>query len=164
MRVWKFGDGINTDLITPGRYNMTDDPAELGKIAFIEHRPEYAKNVKKGDVIVGGRNFGCGSSRETAVTALKANGILFIAAKSFARIFYRNCINSGLIAITAPAEFIDAVSEKDTLSLGEGVVMNETRGTKADVSAPPIVSKLKEYGGILGFLKKHKIEELGGVR
>ncbi|MFA6908252.1 MAG: 3-isopropylmalate dehydratase, partial [Candidatus Micrarchaeia archaeon] len=70
MRVWKFGNSINTDLITPGRYNITTDKRELAKVAFIEHRPEFAREVKKGDFIVAGRNFGCGSSRETAVTAL----------------------------------------------------------------------------------------------
>ena len=99
---WIFGNNINTDLITPGRYNITTDAQELAKIVFIEYRPEFVKTVKKGDLIIAGNNFGCGSSRETAVTALKACGIKTIIAKSFARIFYRNCIDQGLLAIIAP--------------------------------------------------------------
>ena len=77
---WIFDNNINTDLITPGRYNITTDPQELAKITFIEHRPEFAKNVAKGDFIIAGNNFGCGSSRETAVTALKTCGIKAIIA------------------------------------------------------------------------------------
>lgn len=160
--VWKFADSINTDLITPGRYNMTTDMAELGRIAFIEHRPEYAKQVKKGDFLVAGRNFGCGSSRETAVYALKANGIRAILAKSFARIFYRNCINNGMLAIVAPAEFIDGISESDVLTMTHISITNETKSTTVQISIPPLMQKLGQHGGILEFLKKHKIEELEG--
>ena len=163
-RVWKFGDSINTDLITPGRYNMTDKAEELGKIAFIEHRPEYAKQVKTGDFIVGGRNFGCGSSRETAVTALKANGISAIIAKSFARIFYRNCINNGVVALTAPVDFVDSISEEDQIELTESEIINKTKNKRAPIVLSPIVKKIKEYGGILGFLKHHKLEELEGAK
>lgn len=127
---WVFGDNINTDLITPGRYNITTDAKELGKIAFIEYRPEFAKKVKKGDVIIAGKNFGCGSSRETAVTALKACGISKIIAKSFARIFYRNCMNQGVLAV------ID----------GEPV--------------PPLMKTLHRYGGIIPYLKKKGVTSL----
>ncbi|MEM2138502.1 MAG: 3-isopropylmalate dehydratase, partial [Candidatus Anstonellaceae archaeon] len=105
VRVWKFGNAINTDLITPGRYNLTVDKKELAKIAFIEHRPEFAKSVQPGDIIVAGRNFGCGSSRETAVTALKECGVAAIISPSFARIFYRNAINQGLVLIVADEKF-----------------------------------------------------------
>jgi 3-isopropylmalate/(R)-2-methylmalate dehydratase small subunit len=159
-KAWKFGDSINTDLITPGRYNMTVSAEELGKIAFIEHRPEYAKNVRKGDFIFGGRNFGCGSSRETAVTALKANGIRAIVAKSFGRIFYRNCLNGGLLVLTAPAEFIDGVSETDSVVLSGEEIVNETRGTRVKIVLSPIAHRLVECGGILEFLKKNRIEDL----
>src|SRR4030081_774286 len=92
-RVFKFGDGISTDAIIPGRYNVTTDPAALGKACFIEARPDFATSVQTGDVIVGGRNFGCGSSREHAPMAIKAAGVQAVVARSFARIFYRNAIN-----------------------------------------------------------------------
>jgi len=107
---WKFGDNINTDLITPGRYNITTDPMELAQIAFIEYRPEFKTKVKSGDFILAGENFGCGSSRETAVIALKYCGIKAIFAKSFARIFYRNCMNIGFLVVTLDT---DNIGEKD---------------------------------------------------
>ena len=159
-RVWKFSDSINTDLITPGRYNMTTDKAELGRIAFIEHRPEYAQGVRPGDFVVAGRNFGCGSSRETAVYALKANGISAIVAKSYACIFYRNCINNGVMALVAPAEFVEAALDGDDLSIEGGRLVNRTRNRSVPVSLPPLMIRLREFGGILNFLKTHKIEEL----
>ena len=112
MRIWKFGNSINTDLITPGRYNITTERKELAKVAFIEHRPEFAKQVKPGDMIVAGRNFGCGSSRETAVTALKECGIEAIIAPSFARIFYRNAINQGLLLVVSDEKFLQGVEEQ----------------------------------------------------
>src|SRR3989344_5715453 len=84
---WLFEDNINTDLITPGRFNITTDPLKLASIAFIEYRPEFHKKVKKGDFIVAGENFGCGSSRETAAIALKYCRLKAVLAKSFARIF-----------------------------------------------------------------------------
>jgi 3-isopropylmalate/(R)-2-methylmalate dehydratase small subunit len=96
MRAWKFGDDINTDVITPGRYTVTVDRKRLGEIAFIEYRPEFAKEVNEGDVIVAGNNFGCGSSREHSPVAIKAAGVSAVIAKTFARIFFRNSINIGL--------------------------------------------------------------------
>lgn len=95
-RVWKFGDDINTDLIIPGRYLDNYDPSHLARHAMEGVRPEFAQKVAKGDVIVAGRNFGCGSSREQAVIALKHAGVAVIVAESFARIFYRNAVNLGL--------------------------------------------------------------------
>ncbi|MDD5337389.1 MAG: 3-isopropylmalate dehydratase [Candidatus ainarchaeum sp.] len=160
MHIWKFGNSINTDLITPGRYNMTTDRKELAKIAFIEHRPEFAKDVKKGDFIVAGRNFGCGSSRETAVTALKECGIDAIIAPSFARIFYRNGINNGLLLITADEKFLSRVAEQHQLKLEANEILNITTGERAKAGLSPMLLKLRKYGGILEFLKKHRIEEL----
>src|SRR3989441_13332618 len=98
-RIFKFGDGISTDAIIPGRYNVTTDATALGKACFIEARPDFAGSVREGDVIVGGRNFGCGSSREHAPMAIKAAGIQAVGARSVARIFYRNAINIGLPVI-----------------------------------------------------------------
>ena len=94
--IWEFGDDVNTDEIIPGRYNTTTDPGELRKYVFAEVRPEFTKKCKEGDTISAGENFGCGSSREHAVIALKAAGIREVRAKSFARIFYRNAVNLGM--------------------------------------------------------------------
>jgi len=159
-RVWKFADAINTDLITPGRHNMTIDRAELGRIAFIEHRPQYAQEVKKGDFIVAGRNFGCGSSRETAIYALLANGISAVIAKSYARIFYRNAINNGLLLLVAPSGFIDQTEDGDPIELANARIRNATKKISTEISVPPMMKKLRDAGGILSFLQTHKIEEL----
>ena len=160
MRIWKFGNSINTDLITPGRYNITTDGKELAKIAFIEHRPEFAREVKPGDIIVAGRNFGCGSSRETAVTALKECGIAAILAPSFARIFYRNAINKGLLLVTVSEQFISETQESHQLQLTGSSVTNLTTGNSVAAGVSPMLLSLQKYGGILEFLKTHKIEEL----
>jgi len=156
---WIFGNNINTDLITPGRYNITTDAKELSKIAFIEHRPEFAKTVKKGDFIIAGNNFGCGSSRETAVTALKACGIKAVIAKSFARIFYRNCIDQGLLSIFAPT---DNINENDKLKIDieKQLVLNITKKKEIKAVIPPLMIKLYESSGIIPYLKKNGLGSL----
>lgn len=156
---WLFGDNINTDLITPGRYNITTDHASLAKIAFIEHRPEFAKTVKKGDFIIAGTNFGCGSSRETAVTALSACGIRAIIAPSFARIFYRNCLNQGLMAVTADT---NGIKETDVLKLDfdNQFVINTSQKKKIPATMPPIMIKLHNEGGIISYIKKHGMDSM----
>ena len=164
MKVWKFGNSINTDLITPGRYNITTDKKELAKVAFIEHRPEFARQVKKGDFIVAGRNFGCGSSRETAVTALLECGVAAIIAPSFARIFYRNAINNGLLLVVADEKFVEGVEESHQLELSGGSVINRTTGKSAEAGVSPMLLALQKHGGLLEFLKKHRIEELESVQ
>lgn len=152
---WKFGDNINTDLVTPGRYNITTDPRELARIAFIELRPEFSKQVRSGDFVIAGRNFGCGSSRETAATALKYSGIRAIAAKSFARIFYRNCINLGLLLVIADT---DGISETDVLKFDTGKMelLNETTGVSQKAGIPPLMLKMHQEGGMIRFIQKHK--------
>jgi len=160
MRVWKFGNSINTDLITPGRYNITTDRKELARVAFIEHRPEFAREVKKGDFIVAGRNFGCGSSRETAVTALLECGVAAIIAPSFARIFYRNAINNGLLLVVVDEKFIAGVEENHQLEMQNDTVLNCTTGKSTAAGVSPMLLALSRHGGLLEFLKKHKIEEL----
>jgi 3-isopropylmalate dehydratase small subunit len=108
-RVWKYGDNVNTDVIFPGKYTYTvSDPAEMAQYAMEDLDPRFAKEVKPGDVVVAGANFGCGSSREQAVTCLKMAGVGAIIGKSFARIYYRNCINNALPALTC-AEAVDAL-------------------------------------------------------
>src|SRR5205814_1433071 len=101
-RAWKLGDDVNTDLIIPGRHNLTTDPAELGRHALCEARPDFAPGVRPGDVIVAGTNFGCGSSREHAPLALRGAGIACVVAASFARIFFRNAVNLGLPILVCP--------------------------------------------------------------
>ena len=106
-KAWTFGENMNTDEIIPGRYNITIDPLELARNVFCEVKPEYAKTVKPGDVIVGGQNFGCGSSREHAPIAIKGSQAKCVIAASFARIFFRNAINIGLPILECP----EAVAE-----------------------------------------------------
>jgi 3-isopropylmalate/(R)-2-methylmalate dehydratase small subunit len=98
-RVFLLGDGVSTDAIMPGRYNVTTDPDALRRACLIEARPDFVENVQPGDVIVAGRNFGCGSSREHAPVSIKSNGVAAVIAASFARIFYRNAVNIGLPVI-----------------------------------------------------------------
>ena len=157
---WIFGDNINTDLITPGRYNITTDPKELAKIAFIEHRPEFAKKVKRDDFVIGGKNFGCGSSRETAVTALFACGIKAIIAKSYARIFYRNCMNQGMLAIIADT---DNIEEQDKLGwdFKKQEIINKTKNIRLTAIMPMLMMKLYKEGGIIAYLQKNGLNSVG---
>jgi 3-isopropylmalate/(R)-2-methylmalate dehydratase small subunit len=154
---WLFGDNINTDLITPGRYNITTDPAELAKIVFIEYRPEFCQHAKEGDFIIAGNNFGCGSSRETAATALKARGIEAIIARSYARIFYRNCLNQGLLAVIADMEGTDP---DDTLELRleEGVIVNQTKQKTIQASVPQVMITLNKAGGIIPYIQQNGLD------
>jgi len=156
---WLLGDNINTDLITPGRFNITTDARELQKITFIEHLPSFSQKVKKGDYIVAGKNFGCGSSRETAVTALQACGIRAVLATSFARIFYRNCINQGLFAIQIPAHTIAACDHLRIMSKRQ-CVMNETQKKIIPSTIPPLMIALHKTGGIIPYLKKNGLASL----
>lgn len=154
MRAWKFGDDVNTDLITPGRYTLTTDKEKLVKIAFIEHRPEFAKELKKGDVVVAGKNFGCGSSREHAAVALKAAGLCAVIAKSFARIFFRNAINTGLPLLIC--EETDRIDDGDLLEINfkTGEIHDKTKGiTLKAKPLPEFAQKIVEKGGLVNFLR-----------
>jgi 3-isopropylmalate/(R)-2-methylmalate dehydratase small subunit len=111
MQVWRFGDNIDTDAIIPGRFLTINDPAELATHAFEGTRDEFSMQAKQGDIIVAGRNFGCGSSREHAPLALAGAGIVMVVAESFARIFYRNSINVGLLPVICPRA--QEISETD---------------------------------------------------
>lgn len=153
MRIWKFGDNVNTDAITPGRYNLTVDLDKLAKCTFIEIRPDFCAGVKKGDVVVAGRNFGCGSSRETAPLALKASGICAIVARSFARIFYRNAVNLGL-PVFVSQDIPEAAQDGDT---GEIDLVNYTLTIGDKVFTlprpPPFVIDIVKSGGVINYLK-----------
>ena len=152
MRVWKFGDSISTDAITPGRYNLTKDPQELAKIAFIEVRSEFSREVKRGDVIVGGKNFGTGSSRESAALALKAAGISGIIAKSFGRIFYRNCINLGIPLLIGDTDWLKDGDEIEVDWQG-GIVR---RGEEIRQFEPleEFLFEIVKDGGIIEYLQR----------
>jgi 3-isopropylmalate/(R)-2-methylmalate dehydratase small subunit len=154
MRAWKFGDDINTDVITPGRYTVTTDRKRLGQIAFIEYRPLFAKEVREGDVIVAGNNFGCGSSREHSPVAIKAAGISAVIAKSFARIFFRNSINIGLpLFVCEEADKIDDGDEVE-INVKTGEVHDKTkRITLKAKPLPEFMQRIVEKGGLVNFLR-----------
>lgn len=161
-KAWTFGENMNTDEIIPGRYNITIDPLELAKYVFCEIKPEYAKNVKPGDVIVGGQNFGCGSSREHAPIAIKGSQAKCVIAASFARIFFRNAINIGLPILECPEAASD-IHEGDDIevNLSTGEILNRTNGNRYQAQPlPDFVLKIAKAGGIVSFLKEHDIQEL----
>lgn len=153
-KVWKFGDDIDTDLIIPGKYLVFNEPEELAKHAFENIRKDFSSKVKKGDFIVAGRNFGCGSSREHAVLALKGLGVNAVIAKSFARIFFRNAINTGLLVIECPET--DKISEGDEieLDLKNGEILNITKGERYKIKQlPEFLLKIVEIGGLINYCK-----------
>ncbi len=161
-KAWKFGENLNTDEIIPARYNITIEPKELAKNVFCEIRPDYAPGVKPGDVVVGGPNFGCGSSREHAPIAIKGSGAACVIAPSFARIFFRNAINIGLPileCLEAAAEIADG--DEVAVSLTEGKITDLTSGKSFQARPlPTFVLQIAEAGGIVNFLKTHDIEDL----
>ena len=161
-KAWTFGENMNTDEIIPGRYNITIDPLELAKNVFCEVKPEYAKNVQPGDIIVGGQNFGCGSSREHAPIAIKGSQAKCIIAPSFARIFFRNCINIGLPILECPTAVADITEGDDIdVDLASGQIFNRINGNQYQANAlPDFVLKIADAGGIVNFLKTHDIQEL----
>jgi 3-isopropylmalate/(R)-2-methylmalate dehydratase small subunit len=161
-KAWKFEDNLNTDEIIPARYNITIIPQELARNVFCEIKPDYAKTVQPGDVIVGGQNFGCGSSREHAPIAIKGSGAKCIIASSYARIFFRNAINIGL-PILECREAVSDISEGDDIevNLASGEITNRTNGHVYQAQAlPAFVLKIADAGGIVNFLKEHEIQDL----
>jgi len=154
MIAWKFGNDINTDLITPGRYTFTTNKTELGKIVFIEYRPEFSKGVKTGDFIVAGKNFGCGSSRETAPVAIKASGISAVIAKSFARIFFRNSINIGLPLLIC--EETDRIDDQDLVEIDfeTGKILDVSKNViLKSKPLPQFMQKIIRKKGLVNFLR-----------
>jgi 3-isopropylmalate/(R)-2-methylmalate dehydratase small subunit len=161
-KAWTFGENMNTDEIIPGRYNITIDPFELAKKVFCEVKPEYARTAQPGDVIVGGQNFGCGSSREHAPIAIKGSQTKCVIAPSFARIFFRNAINIGLPILECPEAAADITEGDDIeVNLSTGEIFNRTNGHHFQARPlPDFVLKIAEAGGIINFLKMHDIQEL----
>jgi methanogen homoaconitase small subunit len=154
-KVWNFGDNIDTDVIIPGRYLRTFDENELAVHVLEGERADFTKGVQKGDIILAGDNFGCGSSRVQAAVAIKAAGVDVIIAKSFARIFYRNAINIGLPVVTADIEADDG----DILSvdLEEGIIENQTKSTQVEIQPfNDFMFEILSDGGIVEHYLKNK--------
>ena len=157
-KAWKFGDNIDTDVIIPARFLNVSDKKELAKNCFADLRPDFNGEVQDGDILIGGNNFGCGSSREHAPIAIKESGVKAIIAKSFARIFYRNSFNIGL-PILECSEAYDSICENHEVivDLASGEIINKTSGEK--FSAKPIPEFMMDIinaGGLVEYIKKTK--------
>lgn len=152
----KVQDNINTDYVISGRYKFRiQDPKELAKHIFEDLDEAFAARVKKGDILVAGENFGCGSSREQAPQALKHAGFHAIVAKSFARIFYRNAFNIGLLLVECNTDFIDDGDELE-LDIDKGKLKSKGKGLILDIKPiPPVMRRLLEDGGVVEHFKKH---------
>ena len=161
-KAWKFGENLNTDEIIPARYNLTINEKELAKNVFCEIKPDFAKNVQPGDVIVAGNNFGCGSSREHAPVAIKGSGAACVIAVSYARIFFRNAINIGLPILECPQAVAEIAEGDDVeVNLAAGQIVDHTLNkTYQAQPLPDFVLKIAAAGGIVNFLKTHDFEEL----
>ncbi|MBR0472409.1 MAG: 3-isopropylmalate dehydratase small subunit [Methanosphaera sp.] len=157
-KAWKFRDSIDTDVIIAGRYLRTFNPEDLAAHVMEAEDPEFSQKVNKGDIIVAGWNFGCGSSREQAPVAIKTAGVSVIIAKSFARIFYRNAINIGLPVITADIE----ADEGDILEVNveKGIITNISKDTTVNIKPfDPAMLNILENGGLVEQYLKNKKEE-----
>ena len=154
-RIWKYGDDINTDVIFPGKYTYQPmEPAEMAEHAMEDLDPNFAKDVKEGDVIVAGANFGCGSSREQAATCLKASGVAAVIAKSFSRIFFRNAINNGLPVIEL-SDGIDTMKKGNPVAIDfeNGIVTHD--GNEYHFPAlPKEVLAILQDGGLIPHVRK----------
>lgn len=159
-KVFKYGDDVNTDVIFPGKYTYTlSDPTEMAAVALEDLDAEFAKKVEQGDIIVAGKNFGCGSSREQAAFCLKYAGVAAVIAKSFSRIFYRNAINAGL-PMVVNKEAPDAIEYGDEVSIdfGKGVLATADGREFTFPPLPDEVLGIIEAGGLVEYVKR----ELGG--
>ncbi|MDO5045772.1 3-isopropylmalate dehydratase small subunit [Campylobacter sp.] len=155
-KVWKFGDNIDTDIIIAARYLNTSDENELAKHIMEDADPKFSAKISKGDIIVAGENFGCGSSREHAPLALKAAGIGAVIAKSYARIFYRNSFNTGLLILQI--EETDRINEGDELKIDvdRGVIINLSDGKEYKFNPiPEFMQELLKSGGLIEYAKKN---------
>ena len=153
---WCYGDNINTDIIYPGSYLTITKPEEMAKYALIGVDPKFGENVKTGDIIIAGENFGSGSSREQAAMCLKFAGVSAIIAKSFARIFYRNAINQGIYTVrSSMASSIVNHGDKIEVNIQNGTIKNITTGKTCDFEPlPEFLLDIISEGGIIPYLKK----------
>ncbi|NLO21656.1 MAG: 3-isopropylmalate dehydratase small subunit [Syntrophomonadaceae bacterium] len=157
-RVHKFGADIDTDAIIPARYLNTFDPGELAQHCMEDADPRFPEKVQAGDIIAADKNFGCGSSREHAPIAIKGAGVSCVIAKSFARIFYRNCINVGL-PILECSEAVDAMQDGDPLQvdLDTGKIINlRSKEEYQAMPFPPFMQQIMDKGGLINYVKERK--------
>ncbi len=155
-----YGDNVDTDVIIPARYLNTSDKAELASHCMEDIDKNFKNKVEKGDIMVAGYNFGCGSSREHAPIAIKESGISLVIAKSFARIFYRNSINIGLAIIECP-EAVDGISDGDKIEadLDNGIIYNRTTGASFKTQPfPAFIQNIIENGGLVASIKNGVIK------
>jgi 3-isopropylmalate/(R)-2-methylmalate dehydratase small subunit len=154
-KVWRYGDNVDTDVIIPARYLNDADPRHLARHCMEDIDPAFAQSVQTGDILVGGKNFGCGSSREHAPVALKACGISCVVAESFARIFYRNAVNIGL-SVVEMGERASAIraGERLRVDLAGGTVDNITSGQSDSIQPlPGFIREIAEAGGLIAYVK-----------
>ena len=154
-KVWVLGDDIDTDIIIPTEYLALKTIDDMKQYGFSPLRPELAAQIKPGDIIVAGKNFGCGSSREHAPIAIKESGIALVIAKSFARIFYRNAINIGLAILECPAASAEIENgDEVTVDFDTGVITDVTKGTTYQAEPfPPFIKDMIARGGLMASLK-----------
>lgn len=160
-KVFRYGDNVDTDVIIPARYLNTSDPKELAAHCMEDIDGDFIKNVKQGDILVAGRNFGCGSSREHAPISIKASGISCVIASTFARIFYRNAINIGLpiLECEAAVKGMEAGDEAE-VDFDAGIIRNITRGTAFKAQAfPEFMKKIMATDGLVNYLKSKSAAE-----
>ena len=156
-KVWRYGDHVDTDVIIPARYLNSFDPAELASHCMVDLDPTFSQKVQAGDIIVGGKNFGCGSSREHAPIAIQASGVPVVVADSFARIFYRNGINIGLPLLEIGTE-VEKITAGDRLRVdtATGVIENVTTGDVFQAHPlPGFVQEIARAGGLIPYIQKN---------
>lgn len=159
-KVWNFGAHIDTDIIIAARYLNSSDPEHLAKYVMEDADPEFPNKLQKGDIIVAGENFGCGSSREHAPIALKAAGVAAVVAPSFARIFYRNAFNMGLPIFELPESLEIKEGETISINLDEGLIVNDTKNKTYKFKAiPPFMQELIATGGLINYAKAEMNKE-----
>jgi 3-isopropylmalate/(R)-2-methylmalate dehydratase small subunit len=159
MRTWRFGDNIDTDAIIPGRYLVHYDPKVLASHAFEGTRADFAGGAREGDMVVAGRNFGCGSSREHAPIALRGAGITIVVAESFARIFYRNAVNVGVLPLVCPQAGLIPDGAAITVDLGKQVIIWE--GQRLPIEpVPDFLRKIIDAGGLVAYARDKKEVEM----
>jgi len=155
MKIWKYGDDINTDMLFPGKYTYSCSTAEEIKPHLLEDLdPEFAGNVAEGDIVFAGKNFGCGSSREQPVVGLRAVGVQAIVARGFARIFYRAAINQGLLLVEC-ADAVDTYKEGDEVQLdAEAGQIKVGKQTFSFPKLPPEILAIRDAGGLLPYTRE----------
>lgn len=155
-KVWRFGDDIDTDLIIPARYLTTSDPSILARHCMEDADAGFAGAVQAGDILVAGKNFGCGSSREHAPIAIKAAGVSCVIAKSFARIFYRNAFNMGLPILECKEAGLFETGDRLTVDFGAGEIVHVNTGRRyRSHPIPPFMQELVTSGGLMPYIARN---------